>query len=242
MNSLPLAPPLLKTGGFFVFQLNDLENKVSGGFVQTAAKVFAVSISGLASFQFFATYNSGMLAGIVPAAFMSIAAGLIGVTMLEGATLFWQNSIQNDADSEPQLAIAKTGYLVSLVTSVVITLLYFLLTFSLIAQYIAEVQHIVNGLAVVVLVGIIGFQFVAKTQYDSVATKAERSKNDAILRALQNKAEHTVKDASTRADLEAILSELQRALPDQSRQRGTEGARQFIRERYRVPFEQNGHK
>ena len=71
-----------------MFNFNEgLSNKRSGGFVQKAATVLAVAISGLASFQFFSSYSGALLAGLVPTEFLSIAAGLIGVFMLEGGTL-----------------------------------------------------------------------------------------------------------------------------------------------------------
>ena len=213
----------------------DLEEKNSGGFVQTAATVIAVAISALASFQFFATYSGGLLAGIVPAEFLSIAAGLLGVIMLEGATMFWQHSVQNDADSQKQLAIAKAGYMVSLIVSVTVTALYFMLTSSLIAPYVGEIMHIVNAFAALVLVGIVSFQFVAKTSYNHEASKASQAKHDAALRALHNAASFRITDASTRADLENALAELQKQLPAVSRKRGQAGAQQFIDKRYGNP-------
>lgn len=220
----------------------DLEQKESGGFFQTAATVTAVIISALASFQFFATYSGGLLAGIVPADFLSVAAGLLGVVMLEGSTLYWQYSVQHDADSKQQLSIARAGYMVSLIVSVMVTALYFLLTSSLIAPYVAEVQHIINAFAALVLVRIVSFQFVAKVQYSHAATKASQAQHDASLRALHNAADFKVKDASTRADLENALAELQKQLPEMSKQRGAAGAQQFIKERYGNPTQrQNGH-
>ena len=221
---------------------NDLEEKNSGGFVQTAATVTAVIISALASLQFFATYSGGLLAGIVPADFLSVAAGLLGVIMLEGSTLYWQYSVQHDADSKQQLSIARAGYMVSLIVSVTVTALYFLLTSSLIAPYVAEVQHIINAFAALVLVGIVSFQFVAKVQYSHAATKASQAQHDASLRALHNAADFKVKDASTRADLENALAELQKQLPEMSKQRGAAGAQQFIKERYGANPTTNGHR
>jgi len=237
-----------------MFNLEDLENKRSGGFVQTAATVLAVFISALASFQFFTTYSGALLAGLVPETFLSVTAGLLGVIMLEGATLYWQYSVQEDADSRQQLSIARTGYTVSLITSVTVTALYFLLTSSLVAPYVQEVQHIVNAFAALVLVGIVSFQFTAKVQYGHAATKATKAQQDAQLRALHNSAEFSVKDAATRADLEAALATLNQALPEASRKRGYEGAAQFIASRYgqRSPsptpqeehafLSQNGHE
>jgi len=210
----------------------DLEQKESGGFIQKAATITAVFISALASFQFFATYSGGLLVGIVPAEFLSIAAGILGIVMLEGATMYWQYSVQNDADSKKQLDIAKAGYMVSLIISVTVTALYFMLTSSLIAPYVGQIMHIVNAFAALVLVGIVSFQFVAKTSYNHEATKASQAKHDASLRALHNAATFQILDASTRADLENALAEMQKRLPEVSRKRGIEGAGQFINERY----------
>jgi len=211
---------------------HDLEQKNSGGFIQTAATVLAVIISALASYQFFATYSGALLAGLVPAQFLSVAAGLLGVVMLELATLYWQYSIQHDSDSQAQLAIARSGYTVSLVASVTVTALYFLLTSSLVAPYVAQVQHLINAFAALVLVGIVSFQFVAKVQYSHVATKASQAQQEAQLRALHNSAEFSIKEASTRSDLENALAALQEALPAASKKRGADGAKSFIAARY----------
>ena len=215
-----------------MFNFTDLEERQSGGFLKTAATVLAVGISGLASFQFFAQFSGALLAGLLPAEFLSVGAGLICLAMLEGGTLFWQRSVQEDADSQQQLLIARAGYTVSLIASVTITCLFFLLSSSLVAPYLADVAHIVNAFAAFVLVAIISFQFTAIVSYNSAATKASAAQQEAKLRALHNSAEFSVKDASTRADLEHALAELQKALPEASRQRGTEGAQNFIAKRY----------
>lgn len=226
----------------------DLDKRESGGFVQRAATITAVIISALASFQFFATYSGALLAGLVPGQFLSIAAGFLGVIMLEGSTLYWQWSIQHDADSNSQLTIGRAGYTVSLIVSVVVTGIYFLLTSSLVAPYIGDVIHLINGFAALTLVGIISFQFVAKVSYDHAATAATKAQQDASIRALHNSAEHTIRDASTRADLQNALAELDRQLPDVSKRRGVAGAQSFIAKRYgkdqavAVPLAENGHR
>lgn len=215
-----------------MFSFDDVDSRSSGGFIQKAATVTAVTISGLASFQFFATYSGALLAGLVPPAFLSIAAGLIGLIVCEGSCLYWQWSLQNDADSKAQLAIAQAGYIVSLIVSVTITCLYFLLTSALVAPYLADIAHIIDAFAALTLVGIIGFQFVAKVQYSHVATQAAKAAQDAQIRALQHDAAYHVRQQSTRADLQNSLAELQKALPEYSRRRGGESAGQFIKERY----------
>lgn len=219
----------------FVFNLDDsLESRASGGFIQKAATIVAVSISGLASFQFFATYSGGLLAGIVPAQFLSIAAGLIGVVMCEAACLYWQWSVQHDADSKSQLQIAQAGYWLSLTISVVITVLYFALTSSLVAPYLQDVQHIIDAFAAVTLVAAIGAQFTLKISYGAAATQAAKALQDAQIRALQGEAAYVVRQQSTKADLQNSLAELQRVLPDVSRARGAQTAGEFISQRYGV--------
>ena len=215
-----------------MFQLDDLEGKKSGGWMQVIAKLVAVSISALASFQFFANYNSGILSDIVPEVFVKFAAGLIGVVMLEGATMFWAHSRQDDSDTDDQLEIAKWAYWVSLITSVSVTVLYFLLTFDLIAPYLEGIKPMINGLAAVILIGIIGFQFVAKTQYDNTAAAGQKNAADSKIRALQNKADMTVREAATRADVAAILANLNRQLPNASARRGLSQSRNILNDRY----------
>ena len=200
----------------------------SGGYLQTAATVIAVTISGLASFQFFATYSGALLAGIIPAAFLAAAAGLIGVVMLEGGALYWQRSLQYDADSQTQVQIAKAGYLVSVTLSVIVTMLYFLLTSTLVAPYMADVEPIIKAAAALVLVGIVGFQFTAKMQYSGAATTSIEARQRSELRALQNTAKHSVDRETTRADLAEALASIERQLPEASKKQGQQAARDFI--------------
>ena len=204
----------------------------SGGYLQTAATVIAVTISATASYQFFATYSGALLAGIVPEAFLSAAAGLIGVLMLEAGAIFWQRSLQHDADSDQQVQIARAGYLVSVVLSVVVTMLFFLLTSSLIAPYMADVAPIVNAFAAVILIGIVGFQFTAKMQYSGAATTSVEARQRAEMRAMQNTAKYSVERETTRADLAEALSNIERALPAASKAQGMQAAKEFISARY----------
>lgn len=218
---------------------SQLEQHRSGGYLQAAATIVAVAISALASFQFFATYSGGLLAGLVPPDFLAIAAGLIGVTLLEGGTIYWQRSLQHDADSQQQVTIARAAYMVSMVLSVGVTMLYFLLTSSLIAPYVASVQHIINGLAALVIIGATGFQFVAKLSYSGAATTSVEARQRAELAALANMARFNVERESTRADLEQAIANIERALPDASRRRGRQDAGEYIAARY-GPGQGNG--
>ena len=204
----------------------------SGGFLQTAATVIAVAISALASFQFFATYSGGLLAGLLPVEFLSVAAGLIGVVLCEGAALYWQRSVQFDADSQQQVQIAKAGYLVSVVASVTITMLYFLLTSDLVSPYLQEVQAVVDGFAALTLIGLVGFQFTAKMQYSGAATTSVEARQRAELGALANSARFTIERESTRSDLQQALANIEKALPEASRKRGRQEAETFVNSRY----------
>ena len=204
----------------------------SGGYLQTAATVIAVTISALASFQFFATYSGALLAGIVPDAFLAVAAGLIGVIMLEGGALYWQRSLQHDADSGQQVQIARAGYLVSVIASVTITMLYFLLTSTLIAPYLAEVQAVIDGFAAIVLIGIVGFQFTASMQYRGAATNSVEARQKVEIGALANSARFTVERETTRADLAEALANIEKQLPAASKAQGAQAAQEFIAARY----------
>ena len=204
----------------------------SGGFLQTAATVTAVAISALASFQFFASYSGALLSGLLPEAFLSAAAGLIGVVMLEGAALYWQRSLQHDADSQAQVQIARAGYLVSVILSVTVTMLYFVLSSSLVAPYMTEVLPVVNAFAALVLVGIVGFQFTAKMQYSGAATTSVEARQAAELRALQNTARYDVERETTRSDLSEALANIEKALPAASRKQGQQTAEEFLAARY----------
>jgi len=106
---------------------NQLDEKTSGGFLLTAATITAVAISALASFQFFATYANGLVSGIIPTPLAGVAAGVVGVVLLEGFALLWQRLLHSDADSKQQLTIAHTGYIVSLVASVSVTMPFFIM-------------------------------------------------------------------------------------------------------------------
>lgn len=229
--------------------LNSFDSHRSGGFLQSAATVIAVMISALASFQFFATYSGGLLAGLIPDAFLSIGAGLIGVIMLEGGALYWQRSLQYDADSEQQVQIARAGYLVSVILSVTITMLYFLMTSELVAPYLGDVAPVVNGFAAIVLIGIVGFQFTAKMQYSGAATTSVEARQRAEIGALANSARFTVERESTRADLAQMLSNIEAELPAASKEQGRRSAQSYLDSRYgndveetRAPLSVNGQK
>ena len=204
----------------------------SGGYLQTAATTIAVIISALASFQFFASYSGGLLAGLLPGEFLSVGAGLIGVVMLEGGALYWQRSLQHDADSQAQVQIARAGYLVSVILSVTVTMLYFLLTSSLVSPYLADVQAIVNAFAALVLIGIVGFQFTAKMQYSGAATNSVEARQRAEIGALANSARFTIERESTRADLQEALANIEKALPEASKKHGQQEAASYIGARY----------
>lgn len=212
--------------------LKDFDEHRSGGYLQTAATVVAVVISALASFQFFATYSSGLLAGLLPGEFLAVASGLVGVIMLEGGALYWQRSLQYDSDSQSQVQIARAGYLVSVALSVTVTMLYFLLTSSLVAPYLAEVQAVVNAFAALTLVLVIGFQFTAKMQYSGAATTSVEARQKAELRAMSNSARYSVERESTRADLQHALNDIEKALPEASRKRGQQEAQAYLGSRY----------
>jgi len=217
---------------------DSFDERRSGGFLQGAATVVAVVISGLASFQFFSTYSGGLLAGLLPPEFLSLTAGLIGVTLLEGGTLYWQRSLQFDADSEQQVQIARAAYYVSMVLSVTVTMLYFALSSSLLAEYVDEVQYIVNGFAAVTIIFTTGFQFVAKLSYAGAATTSVEQRQRAELGALANTAKFTIERESTRSDLQQALQSIEKKLPEASRKRGRKEADQFIGARYGL--EDNG--
>ena len=210
----------------------------SGGTLQTIATVVAVAISAAASFQFFAQFSGSLLSGLLPDEFLAVAAGLIGVVLCEGAALFWQRSLQHDADSQEQVQIARAGYFVSVTLSVVITMLYFLLTSDLVSPYIAEVQAVVDGFAALTLIGLVGVQFVLKMQYSGSATNAVEARQRSELGALQNSARFTIERESTRSDLQQALQSIEKKLPEASRKRGRKEADQFIGARYGL--EDNG--
>ena len=215
---------------------DQLYERQSGGILRGIGTITAVTISAVASWQFFTTFSGGFLGNALPPEWTAVLSGLLGVVLLEGATIFWKRMQLHDADSEGQIKWAKGGYRVSMILAVAVTALYFLLTMQMLEPYIVGIKAALDLAAALLLVGVISFQAVAILEYNASATAAEESDQRAELRAKVNKARHIADKASTEADLEHTLSNIEKHLPDASKAAGVKHAGTFFRSRYRTPL------
>jgi len=216
----------------------DLEPSGSpiGSYVHTLANVILITVSALASFSFFAVYSPQLVSHILPPTLSSLAAGLVGGFLLEGMTIVWQWLHDHHSDTHTQLSISRVGYVYSLVASVSVTAVYFVLSSSLITPYLTETFDAVISLSALgIIVATVSIQFVLSRQYAASSSKANEQQHKASLTAMGNTAKFEIQRQTTRANLQHTLGSIMQELPEASERHGKQRAKQYIREIYADP-------
>lgn len=222
----------------FGFSLSEESSPLSG-YVRTLFSLALVIISGLASFSFFYFYAPGLLSAVLPPGLAAISAGMIGVLLSEGAVIFWHYLSVNDADTSKQMSLASAGYVFSLALSVGVTIVYFLLSSSLIEPFLSQsFEEYVSLAALLIIVLSVGVQFVLSREYSRQGSGTQKAAHEATLRAESNRAKFIIQQQTNRANLEKTVSGIMRELPSASAKHGQQATREYLE----AVYSKNGHQ
>ena len=225
---------------FTPFEIDNQQEKSSlAGYISTGFSVLLLGISGLASFAFFGTFAPGLLASLLPADLASIFAGLIGLLLMEGSVIAWHYLATRDADTQKQIALARAGYIFSLVLSVSVTVSWFALSSDLASSWVTgQTESTVKLASLLLLIVAVAAQFVLSSEYRRAAQATQEATHEAAYRAQASTAKHTVKQAQLKANLEGTVNNIMKRLPTAAAKHSQEQAENFIDHSY----SQNGKK
>ena len=216
-----------------IFDMNQGEPSPLAGYVRLLFNVALIAISALASFSFFYYYSSGLLTAVLPPTLAGIGAGFIGVLLSEGAVLWWHFISVRDADTRAQMSLARVGYFFSLVLSVSVTAVYFLLSSSLIEPFLTpQFEDMVSLTALLIIVISVGVQFTLSREYSRQGSGTQRSEHEAVIRAESNRAKFVIQQQTNRANLERSVEGILREIPSASSNYGDQITREYLERVY----------
>ena len=218
---------------FTDFLDSDQKGSPLAGYIRGGFNIALIAISALASFSFFYYYSSGLLTAVLPPLLAGIGAGLIGVLLSEGAVLWWHFISVKDADTRAQMALARVGYFFSLVLSVSVTVIYFLLSSSLIDPFLTpQFENMVSLTALLIIVISVGVQFVLSREYSRTGSGTQRSEHEATLRAESNRAKFVIQRETNKANLTRSVSGILSEIPSASSSYGDKVTREYLERVY----------